>query len=193
MIENAPGIYNAPSVYNQGGGGLNIGNLPKDKLKFAGIEYDLIFFCGLIITKQNLKYPVDLGTHCFYPNGDSSKLDDYGYLYDDTARNAINGNVNNLPHDWGTWSALDYYFMIFDMRNIFWNKYTNDELRYLINFIPAGLRRSNGTFAGFGNSMCIGYGDVNDEYLDVPSSGSVSRGMAISNASTSMRLVLVKP
>lgn len=187
-----PSIFNDAGIYNIGGGSKSIQGIPDNKIKFVGVEYDLIFFCGLIITKQNLKYPVDLGTHTYYANGDSSTLDEYGYLYDDTARNALRVNCNNLPHDWGTWATLDYNGMINDMRNKFWNKYTNDELRNFINFIPAGLRRSNGTYAAFGSSLCLGYGDDFSIYMNMPSNGTVTYGMSISNASLSMRLVLVK-
>lgn len=166
------------------------GDVVKNTVKINGVTHKLFFFAGFVFS-ENLKYPVDLNTHTFYPNGDSSKLTDYGFLYDYTARNALRSNINNIGVEWGKWAILEdsgYYGFSYDVLNL----YTLQEK--LDSFYPqyAGLRNSDGTYAAFNGSMCLGFGNTDGSYCDV-TRNSFSQSMPTGGGrSFSLRMILLK-
>ena len=169
---------------------ISSGGIIKDTVKINNITHKLFFFAGFVFS-ENLKCPVDLNTHTFYPNDDSSNLADYGYLYDYAARNALRANINSIGVEWGKWAILANSGNLgfsYDILNL----YTLQEK--LDAFYPqyAGLRNSDGTYVAFGSSMCLGFGNTDESYCDV-TRNSFSQSMPTGGGrSFSLRMILLK-
>lgn len=194
MVNNAPSVYKASGVYKTaggGGGGVDLG-IPKNTVEITGITHKLFFFCGRVCT-ENLKVVVDLGTHTFYPNGDAANVNDYGCLYDYTAVNALSANINNISVEWGKWVVIRSSGVYsFDNGSYLTDYYSAGEWIDPFKVQKAGLRiNSDGTYAGFGSSMCLAQADSSGSYYDI-TDGHFS-SYSVSNRSMSVRLMLVKP
>lgn len=83
MIENAPTIYQAPHIYNQGAGG------EEQKERIGVNDYNVVKIDDKIIMAQNLRevwtglaFRGDSSQNTYdYVNGDPDTLETYGYLY----------------------------------------------------------------------------------------------------------------
>lgn len=188
MVNNAPCVYKAPSVYKSAGGGGG-GKIVKDTVKLGGITYKLFFFAGFIFS-ENLKWPVDLGVNTFAPNGDNNNIAEYGYLYTRPARNALRANINNLGAEWGKWAVLSNSGQI-KLISEAYDTYTLNDRIAKFNPQFAGLRRANGNYAAFGSSFCLGYGDTDEYYCDITNVSFKPSLSTANNCAFSLRMVLL--
>lgn len=173
MIENKPSIYNAQSVYNQGGKKNSVG---WGSVSIGGEEYEYIQLLDKLITVRNLDYlpnglTIGDGTTtdpkaCYFNNNETqAKERQQGLMYNWGAVDYIISN-NLLPNGWGVLS-LDVCTLIthcFDesyntgtgretcrehtiWASNLWNNFGNNKSH--LSIIPCG-RRQNGNFEAYG-------------------------------------------
>ena len=127
MIENKPSIYNAPSVYNQGGDpvehSVELGTTPNN------VFYGTQKLGPLYWTTENLD--LDLGwasgcTSTTYPNA--------GYYDNDTNYNYKNKRFG-LLYNWYGAKAVNDYLISIDSK---WRVPTEDDVQKLIEYIGGG-------------------------------------------------------
>lgn len=167
MIENRPGIYNQPSIYNQGGGGgggVDIDGIKYQTIIIDGVEWlaeNLDFkWPGLSIGDDNLRQ--DIPQACYYNNNENlfgRNNKKYGLLYNFPAIQQIDSLIDG------------WHVPTRDELQALYNALSPDFLRHIqscfdyrlsdtygegvgFNMPPSGSY--SGVFDGFGNKFSIG-------------------------------------
>lgn len=174
MIDNKPSIYNAQSVYNQGGGGGSV-------VKIGGEDYEYVQVGDKFIIIRNLDYLPDGITigdgtttnpqACYFSNNQTqAKEREQGLLYNWAALqylinnnllpdgwNVLNEDVCNIisltfKADYNTYSSQESCRKHVPWASNNWNNYGKNTSH--LSFIPCG-RREYGNFEAYGSYLSL--------------------------------------